>query len=103
MNELIEYGDCIELNRKSEIIVIRVMRMKNVMMIGENCCNEVNLSCLDVSRFVDLKWLVIGSKSLNEIVNMRGVEYELLNEVIIGENSVSWLSDWWVDWVLIDE
>ena len=55
MNELIEYGDCIELNRKSEIIVIRVMRMKNVMMIGENCCNEVNLSCLDVSRFVDLK------------------------------------------------
>ena len=25
----------------------------------------------------------------NEIVNMRGVEYELLNEVIIGENSVS--------------
>ena len=113
MNELIEYGDCIELNRKSEIIVIRVMRMKNVMMIGENCCNEVNLSCLDVSRVVDLKWLVIGSKSLNEIVrmrgveneivNMRGVEYELLNEVIIGENSVSWLSDWWVDWVLIDE
>ena len=55
MNELIEYGDCIELNRKSEIIVIRVMRMKNVMMIGENCCNEVNLSCLDVSRFVYLK------------------------------------------------
>lgn len=103
MNELIEYGDCIELNRKSEIIVIRVMRMKNVMMIGENCCTEVNLSCLDVNRFVDLKWLVIGSKSLNEIVNMRGVEYELLNEVIIGENSVSWLSDWWVDWVLIDE
>ena len=103
MNELIEYGDCIELNRKSEIIVIRVMRMKNVMMIGENCCTEVNLSCLYVSRFVDLKWLVIGSKSLNEIVNMRGVEYELLNEVIIGENSVSWLSDWWVDWVLIDE
>ena len=34
MNELIEYGDCIELNRKSEIIVIRVIRMKNVMMIG---------------------------------------------------------------------
>ena len=42
---------------------------------------------------------MIGSKSLNEIVNMRGVEneivnmrgveYELLNEVIIGENSVS--------------
>ena len=55
MNELIEYGDCIELNRKSEIIVIRVMRMKNVMMIGENCCTEVNLSCLDVNRFVDLK------------------------------------------------
>ena len=55
MNELIEYGDCIELNRKSEIIVIRVMRMKNVMMIGENCCNEVNLSCLYVNRFVDLK------------------------------------------------
>ena len=55
MNELIEYRDCIQLNRKSEIIVIRVMRMKNVMMIGENCCNEVNLSCLDVNRFVDLK------------------------------------------------
>ena len=69
--------------------------MKNVMMIGENCCNEVNLSCLDVNRFVDLKWLVIGSKSLNEIVNMRGVEYELLNEVIIGENSLSSLSHSW--------
>ena len=45
---------------------------------------------------------MIGSKSLNEIVrmrgveneivNMRGVEYELLNEVIIDENSLSSLS-----------
>ena len=76
------------------------MRLNNEMMIGENCCSEVNLSCLDVSRFVDLKCLVIVKKCVNEIVRMRGVEYELLNEVIIGENSVSWLSDWWVDWLI---
>ena len=85
MNELIDYRDCVQLNRKSEIIVLRVMRLNNVMMIGENCCSEVNLSCLDVSRFVDLKCLVIVKKCVNEIVRMRGVEYELLNEVIIGE------------------
>ena len=35
---------------------------------------------------------MIGKNSLNEIVTITGVEYELLNEVIIGENSLSSLS-----------
>lgn len=62
------------------------------LMISDDCCNEVNFTSLDLTRFVNLKSLVIGENSLNEIVNITGVEYELLNEVIIGENSLSSLN-----------
>ena len=62
------------------------------LMISDDCCNEVNFTSLDLTRFVNLKSLVIGKNSLNEIVSITGVEYELLNEVIIGENSLSSLN-----------
>ncbi|KNB41349.1 hypothetical protein JH06_5567 [Blastocystis sp. subtype 4] len=58
------------------------------LIIGDNCCNEVNFTSLDLSRFVHLKSLVIGENSLNEIVNVTEARPELLNEVIIGENSL---------------
>ena len=72
--------------------VVNAPSVISKLMIGDNCCNEVNFTSLDLSRFVHLKSLVIGKNSLNEIVNITGVEYELLNEVIIGENSLSSLS-----------
>ena len=72
--------------------VVNAPSVISKLMIGDDCCNEVNFTSLDLSRFVHLKSLVIGKNSLNEIVNITGVEYELLNEVIIGENSLSSLS-----------
>ena len=62
------------------------------LMIGDDCCNEVSFTSLDLTRFVNLKSLVIGENSLNEIVNITESRPELLNEVIIGENSLSSLN-----------
>ena len=62
------------------------------LMISDNCCNEVNFTCLNLTRFVHLKSLVIGENSLNEIVNITGIQNTLLNELIIGENSLSSLN-----------
>ena len=71
------------------------------VVIGDNCFNYVPMLTI-----VGLNWLEsvsIGYRSFGsdgsllvgsefKIVNITGVEYELLNEVIIGENSLSSLS-----------
>ncbi|KAK8807804.1 hypothetical protein WA171_000753 [Blastocystis sp. BT1] len=90
MNEATMINWAFEANSMTS--VLNAPSVISKLMIADNCCNEVNFTCLDLSRFVHLKSLVIGKNSLNEIVTIRGVEYELLNEVIIGENSLSSLS-----------
>ena len=90
MNEATMINWAFEANSMTSVLNAPVGISK--LMIGDNCCDEVNFTSLDLSRFVHLKSLVIGKNSLNEIVNITGVEYELLNEVIIGENSLSSLS-----------
>ena len=62
------------------------------LMIADNCCNEFNFTSLDLSQFDHLKSLVIGENSLNHIMNITGSRPELLNEVLIGENSLSELN-----------
>ena len=57
-------------------------------MISDNSCNELNFTSLDLSRFEHLESLVIGDNSLNHIVTITGLRPELLNEVLIGENSL---------------
>lgn len=76
----------------SMMSVLNAPSVISKLMIVDNCCNEVNFTSLDLSRFVNLKSLVIGENSLNEIVTITGVQNELLNEVIIGENSLSSLN-----------
>ena len=90
MNEATMINWAFEANSMTSVLNAPVGISK--LIIADNCCNEVNFTSLDLSRFVHLKSLVIGKNSLNEIVNITGVEYELLNEVIIGENSLSSLS-----------
>ena len=58
------------------------------LMISDNSCNELSFTSLDLSRFEHLESLVIGDNSLNHIVNITGSRPELLNEVLIGENSL---------------
>ena len=62
------------------------------LVISDNSCNELNFTSLDLSRFDYLESLVIGDNSLNHIVTITGLRPELLNEVLIGENSLSELN-----------
>lgn len=62
------------------------------LVISDNSCNELIFTSLDLSRFDYLESLVIGDNSLNHIVTITGLRPELLNEVLIGENSLSELN-----------
>ena len=58
------------------------------LVIADNCCNEVNFTCLDLSRFVNLRSIRIGSNCLNHVRSVLTEAVIHLESLIVGERSL---------------
>ena len=58
-----------------------------VIVIASNCCNERELSVLDLSRFVNLRELTVGDECFENVNEVKLIGMNQLERVVIGENS----------------
>ena len=61
--------------------------------IASNCCNESDLTELDLSHCLWLHRLVIGSNSLQNVIKFHAHNCALLREVIVGEGSLRMIEE----------
>ena len=58
-----------------------------VIVVASNCCNERELSVLDLSRFVNLRELKVGDECFENVNEVKLIGLKELESVVIGENS----------------
>ena len=58
-----------------------------VIVIASNCCNERELSVLDLSRFVNLRELKVGDECFKYVNEVKLIGLNQLERVVIGKNS----------------
>ena len=58
-----------------------------VIVIASNCCNERELSVLDLSRFVNLRELKVGDECFENVNEVKLIGLSQLERVVIGKNS----------------
>ena len=57
-----------------------------VIVIASNCCNERELSVLDLSRFVNLRELKVGDECFEYVDEVKLIGLNQLERVVIGKN-----------------
>ena len=78
---------------KTTVSVRSVGDLKNascyvgVIVIASNCCNERELSVLDLSRFVNLRELKVGDECFENVNEVKLIGLNQLERVVIGKNS----------------
>ena len=78
---------------KSTVSVECVGDLKNVncyvgvIVIASNCCNDSELSVLDLSRFVNLRELIVGDESFENVNEVKLTGLKELESVVIGVSS----------------
>ena len=58
-----------------------------VIVIASNCCNDGELSVLDLSRFVNLRELIVGDECFENVKEVKLIGLSQLERVVIGMNS----------------
>ena len=58
-----------------------------VIVIASNCCNDSELSVLDMNRFVNLKELKVGDECFENVNEVKLIGLHQLERVVIGMNS----------------
>ena len=58
-----------------------------VIVIASNCCNDSELSVLDLSRFVNLRELKVGDYCFENVKEVKLIGMNRLERVVIGKNS----------------
>ena len=58
-----------------------------VIVIASNCCNDSELSVLDLSRFVNLRELKVGDECFENVKEVKLIGLNQLERVVIGKNS----------------
>ena len=85
---------------KSTVNVKCVGDLKNascyvgVIIIASNCCNDSELSVLDLSRFVNLRELKVGDKCFENVNEVKLIGLNQLKSIVIGKNSFTKENDW---------
>ena len=78
---------------KTTVNVRNVGDLKNancyigVIVIASNCCNDSELSVLDLSRFVNLRELKVGDYCFENVKEVKLIGMNRLERVVIGKNS----------------
>ena len=86
---------------KTTVNVRNVRDLKNancfvgVIVIASNCCNESELSMLDLSRFVNLRELKVGDKCFKYVDEVKLIGLKELESVVIGKNSFTKNNNYW--------
>ena len=57
-----------------------------VIVIASNCCNDTELSVLDLSRFVNLRELKVGDECFENVKEVKLIGLNQLERVVIGRN-----------------
>ena len=65
----------------------RIDKTVGVIVVGDKCCNETECSVFDLSGFVYLKELAIGSECFEFVNEVRIIGLNELESVVIGRNS----------------
>ena len=73
---------------RDSVIVDLIPYVVSDLVIADNCCNEVNFTCLDLSRFVNLRSIRIGSNCLNHVRSVLTEGLIHLESLIVGERSL---------------
>ena len=58
-----------------------------IIVVKSNTCNESNMQILDLSRFMNLRELIVGDESLMYVNEVRMIGLSELESVLIGMNS----------------
>ena len=66
-----------------------------VIVIASNCCNDSELSVLDLSRLVNLRELKVGDDCFENVKEVKLIGLNQLERVVIGENSFTKCKDDW--------
>ena len=88
---------------RTTVIVRNVEDMKNtnsyvgVIAIANNCCNERELSMLDLSRFVNLRELKMGDECFQYVKEVKFIGLSQLESVVIGKNCFRQCKKVWAD------
>ena len=65
-----------------------------VIVIASNCCNDSELSVLDLSRFVNLRELKVGDDCFRIVNEVKLIGLNQLKSIVIGKNSFTKENDW---------
>ena len=65
-----------------------------VIVIASSCCNDSELSVLDMSRFVNLRELNVGGKCFEYVNEVKLIGLNHLERVVIGKNSFTKEKNW---------
>ena len=65
-----------------------------VIAVASNCCNDSELSVLDLSRFVNLRELKVGDECFENVNEVKLIGLGQLERVVIGKNSFTKEKDW---------
>ena len=86
---------------KATVNVRNVGELKNAIVsvrtvvVASNCCNESELSMLDLSRFVNLRELKVGDKCFKYVDEVKLIGLKELESVVIGKNSFTKNNNYW--------
>ena len=59
------------------------------VVVASNCCNDSELSVIDLSRFVNLRELKVGDDCFEYVEEVKLIDLSKLESVVIGKNSVT--------------
>ena len=65
-----------------------------MIVIASYCCNDSELSVLDLSRFVNLRELKVGDRCFENVNEVKLVGLSQLERVVIGEKSFTKEKNW---------
>ena len=66
-----------------------------VIVVASNCCNDGELTVLDLSRFVNLRELKVGDDCFKNVNEVKLIGMSQLERVVIGMNSFTKNKDWY--------
>ena len=64
------------------------------VVVASNCCNDSELSVIDLSRFVNLRELKVGDECFENVNEVKLIGLSQLERVVIGKNSFTKKKDW---------
>ena len=65
------------------------------IIVSSNCANDASLIMLDFSRFVSVRRIIVGDKSLMYVNEVKLIGLNALKSVVIGENSFTKHKNTW--------